>query len=190
MTAPLLNQDKILFISKRIINTLLGWRTADTTTLNIIQFVLFFVPWISAGIVGIFWSVQNRWNVNLTWIGVSFTILCIIVKFLRQENTLWIARVYIVLSSLLYGLFEVLAVNNLFFASFETGNIGLQITIYILSWISVCIAQFVLLIGNVPEPNTYYTEQNEWDNVTRVSYLIIPVSLSGLVAVIELLLII
>jgi hypothetical protein len=183
MTAPLLNEDKISFISRRIISTLSGWRRADTATLNVIQFVLFFVPWISAGIVGIFWSVQNRWNVNLAWIGVSFTILCLVVKFLRQEISTWRTGICVVLSSLVYGVFQVLAVNNLFFGSFESGNLGLQIAIYILCWISVCIAQFVLLIGHIPEPNTYYTEQNEWDNVTRAAYLIIPVTLSGLIAV-------
>jgi hypothetical protein len=190
MTAPLLNEDKIFFIATRLIRTLTGWSMAEKPALNIIQAILFFVPWITAGIVAIFWGVQDRWKVNLVWIGAVFTILSLAVKLklVRQVSSSWIS---ISLISLLYGLLQVLAINNLFFASFESGNLALQISIYILCWISVCITQFVLLMynfilnnrGYVPEPNTYYAEQNELDTVTRALYVIIPLSIAGLLGV-------
>lgn len=163
---------------------------AEKPALNIIQAILFFVPWITAGIVAMFWGVQDRWKVNLVWIGAVFTILSLAVKLklVRQVSSSWIS---ISLISLLYGLLQVLAINNLFFASFESGNLALQISIYILCWISVCITQFVLLMynfilnnrGYVPEPNTYYAEQNELDTVTRALYVIIPLSIAGLLGV-------
>lgn len=79
---------------------------------------------------------------------VLFGIVCMAIKFpLFQVNSRLSGLLCLVLVSFLFGIFQVLATVYLSFASFQSVfvNHGLQITLYSLSWISVNIAQLVLL---------------------------------------------